>query len=97
MLYRFFFRDKDNQPLTLSGFKDVKDDSGFDLWSDTTTLFTRVLKGHATAEEEKAAQNRANNIPELIVASGIIHIYFFDFLKQLTTFRRLIMSTAITH
>lgn len=78
MLYRLFFRDKNGQPLTLSGFKDIKDDPGFDLWSDTTTLFTHIFKGHVSAEEEKNAE---------IVASGIIHIYFFDFLKQLTTFR----------
>lgn len=78
MLYRLFFRDKDGQALTLSGFKDIKDDTGFDLWSDTTTLFTRILKGHVSAEDEKNAET---------LGAGIIHIYFFDFLKQLTTFR----------
>lgn len=79
MLYRLFFRDaRDGQPLTLSGFKDIRDDPGFDLWSDTTTLYTRIFKGHVSADEEKNAE---------IVASGIIQIYFFDFLKQLTTFR----------
>ncbi len=82
MLYRLFFRDQAGQELTLSGYKNIKDDPGFDLWSDTTTLFTRILKGHVNEQEEKAA---GNNEPE-IIASGIIHIYFFDFLKQLTTF-----------
>jgi predicted patatin/cPLA2 family phospholipase len=78
MLYRLFFRDANGEPLTLSGFKDIKDDPGFDLWADTTTLYTHIFKGHVSAVEEAQAE---------IVAAGIIHIYFFDFLKQLTTFR----------
>ena len=45
MLYRLFFRDGDGRPLTLSGFKVVEDDPGSDLWTDTTTLFTRILRG----------------------------------------------------
>ena len=81
MLYRLFFTgelDGVRQPLTLSGHKRIKDDPGLDLWSDTTTLFTRILKGHVTPEAEAQAET---------VASGIIVIQFFDFLKQLTTFR----------
>jgi predicted patatin/cPLA2 family phospholipase len=78
MLYRLFFRDHNGIPLTLSGFKDIKDEEGFDLWADTTTLFTRILRGHVSPADEQNAE---------IVAAGIIHIYFFDFLKQLTTFR----------
>ena len=41
-----FFRDGAGHPLTLSGHKLVKDDAGFDVWRDTTTLFTRVLRGY---------------------------------------------------
>jgi predicted acylesterase/phospholipase RssA len=78
MLYRLFLRDGDGRPLTLSGFKVVEDDPGSDLWTDTTTLFTRILRGHVEAEDEADAE---------VVASGIIKIYFLDFLKQLTTFR----------
>ncbi len=29
----------------LAGYKDVHDDPGFDLWSDTTTLYTRLYEG----------------------------------------------------
>jgi hypothetical protein len=59
--------------------KVVEDDPGSDLWTDdTTTLFTRILRGHVGAEDEADAE---------VVASGIIKIYFLDFLKQLTTFR----------
>lgn len=86
MLYRLFFHDKDGQPLTLSGFKNIKDDPGFDLWTDTTTLFTQIFKGHISAEEEKAARNDPLVLQNILLASGIINIYFFDFLKQLTTF-----------
>jgi cholesterol oxidase len=78
MLYRLHFSDSSGQPLTLAGHKVVEDDPGFDLWRDTTTLFTRVLRGHVgeVAGEE----------PE-VVAAGIIHIHGLDFGRQLTTFR----------
>ena len=78
MLYRLFVRDGAGRPLTLSGFKVVEDDPGSDLWTDTTTLFTRILQGHVKPEDEPQAQ---------IVASGIINIHLLDFFKQLTTFR----------
>ena len=79
MRYRLFFHDSTENPLTLSGFKVIEDDPGFDLWTDTTTLFTRILQGHVGPEKEKTDAK--------IVASGIISIYLLDFLKQLTTFR----------
>jgi predicted patatin/cPLA2 family phospholipase len=78
MLYRLYFADSAGHPLTLSGFKDVKDDPGFDVWSDTSTLYTQILQGHVKLEDESQAE---------IVAAGIINIYLLDFLKQLTTFR----------
>lgn len=87
MLYRLFFYDKTGQALTLTGYKEIKDDPGFDLWSDTTTLFTQILKGHISAEDEKVLRNNRQEFEEKLVASGIIQIYFFDFMKQLTTFR----------
>ncbi len=78
MLYRLYFRDGTGRPLTLSGFKLIRDDHRFDVLNDTTTLFTRILRGHVESEDEAHAE---------IVASGIIRIHFLDFLKQLTTFR----------
>jgi hypothetical protein len=78
MLYRLFFRDGTGRPLTLSGHKLVKDDAGFDVWKDTTTLFTRVLRGHVDEEGEAGAE---------IVASGVLRIRVRDFARQLTTFR----------
>ncbi len=78
MLYRLFFADSVGNPLTFNGFKDVKDDPGFDAWSDTSTLYTRILRGHVEPGGDDAAE---------VVASGIINIYLQDFAKQLTTFR----------
>lgn len=78
MLYRLFFRDGAGHPLTLSGHKLVKDDAGFDVWRDTTTLFTRVLRGHVDEASEASAE---------IVASGVLRIRARDFARQLTTFR----------
>jgi cholesterol oxidase len=78
MFYRLFLHHEKEGPLTLSGFKVVQDDRQHDVWADTTTLFTRLLRGHVKAEDEAQAE---------IFASGILHIYHLDFLKQLTTFR----------
>jgi predicted acylesterase/phospholipase RssA len=87
MLYRLFFHDDQGRALTLSGFKEVKDDRGRDLWHDTTTLFTRILGGYVDAAEEEAAKGDPEKFQQMVVASGIIVIQYFDFLKQLTTFR----------
>jgi cholesterol oxidase len=78
MLYRLWFHDGGGSPLTLTGFKVIKDDPGVDIWSDTTTLFTRILRGHVPPERDESAE---------IAASGIIVIHLMDFVKQLTTFR----------
>jgi len=44
MVYELAF-EHDNQPYYLAGKKEVRDDPGFDLWSDTTTLYTRLHEG----------------------------------------------------
>jgi hypothetical protein len=78
MLYRLYFRDGAGHPLTLSGFKLVKNDAGLTVWKDTTTLFTRVLRGHVDEHAEPGAE---------LVASGVLRIRARDFARQLTTFR----------
>jgi hypothetical protein len=78
MLYRLWFRDGVGHPVTMTGFKLVKDDAGFDIWKDTTTLFTRVLGGHVPEGGDEDAT---------VLASGVIVIRARDFAKQLTTFR----------
>jgi cholesterol oxidase len=78
MYYRLYFRDGAGHPLTLVGFKEVRDDPGLDVWSDTSTLYTRVLTGHVTAEQEPDAP---------VIATAILHILPRDFARQMTTFR----------
>ncbi len=78
MLYRLYFADSVGHPLTLSGFKDVHDGPGFDVWSDTSTLYVTILGGHVGADEEEGAP---------VVASGVLRILKADFVRQLTTFR----------
>ena len=44
MVYELSF-DVDHQPHYFAGHKIVHDDPGFDLWIDTTTLFSKLHKG----------------------------------------------------
>ncbi len=78
MLYRIHFRDPAGEAYTLSGLKEVRDDPGFDIWSDTSTLYTRIYRGTITEDQEDTAE---------IAGAGIIRITLPDFMKQLTTFR----------
>ncbi|GAA4623969.1 hypothetical protein GCM10023196_022370 [Actinoallomurus vinaceus] len=78
MRYRLYLRNAAGEHYTLVGTKMVTDDPGADLWSDTTTLYTRVLDGRVRpADDDRATA----------VASGIISVHLLDFLHQLTTFR----------
>ena len=78
MLYRLFFRDGVGHPLTLSGFKVVGAGPGLRAWRETTTLYTRVMRGHVEENDEPAAET---------VASGILRLRPASFLRQLSTFR----------
>jgi len=78
MRYHLHFVSPAGEPYTLSGIKQVRDDPGCDLWSDTSTLYTEIVRGHVSIQE----------VPEApLVASGVLHIYVRDFLEQLSTFR----------
>ena len=78
MLYRLFFRDGVGHPVTLAGFKVMRSHPPTYVWSDTTTLYTRLLRGHAEAGDDSGAE---------IVASGILRLGLLGFLRQLATFR----------
>ncbi|MFI8371970.1 patatin-like phospholipase family protein [Streptomyces sp. NPDC085466] len=78
MRYRLYFADRAGHRLTLSGYKDVSEDSRRGVWTDTSVLYTRVLRGHVDAGEEPGAET---------VATGTVRIRPGDFLRQLTTFR----------
>ena len=78
MLYRLHFTDAEDHPLTMTGFKVVRDDPGINnVWKDTSTLYTRVLAGHLEPDGDESAE---------VVAAGILHIEPLDFAQQLTTF-----------
>lgn len=49
MRYRLRCSDRDGRPVTFSGFKEVVDGPGLDIWTDTTTLFVTV---HAGPDEQ---------------------------------------------
>jgi hypothetical protein len=78
MLYRLFFRDGVGHLVTLAGFKTMTNRRGLHVWRDTTTLYTRLLRGHVEAGEDPGAE---------VVASGILRIHPLGFLRQLVTFR----------
>lgn len=78
MLYRLPFRGDRGTQFTLSGEKVVRDDPGFDLWDDTTTLFVKILEGRVDGNDE--AESR-------VWGAGVLHIRTVDFLRQLSTMR----------
>lgn len=72
MVYELAFAHAD-QPYYLAGKKHVRDDAGFDLLRDTTTLLT-------TLHEGSDATGR-------IVGAGVLKLGMGDFAKLLTTVR----------
>ena len=82
MLYCLHFQDGSGRQLTLLGFKSVRAGAaGMELarvWSDTSTLYTKLLEGHLEAEGDASAR---------VLAMGILHIEKTDFIRQLTTLR----------
>jgi cholesterol oxidase len=78
MVYRLYLRDHAGNDLTLSGFKDIQDKAGFDVWTDTTTLFTNLFKGRIKQKDE------AKLVPWAV---GILRISLSDFTKQMKTIR----------
>ena len=76
MRYRLLVRDLSGAPVTMTGRKAVRDDRGFDLWQDTTTLYVTLLAGHVGPGESGDP-----------VGAGVLRILPLDFARQLTTFR----------
>lgn len=76
MHYLLPFRDREGNPFTLYGFKEIEREDGGEVWAETTTLYTRVLAGH----------HRALPGAGPTAALGILTISPADFAEQLTTF-----------
>ncbi|WP_323742695.1 GMC oxidoreductase [Nocardioides islandensis] len=79
MLYRLWLTGPGGNPMTFTGFKEVRDEPGLDVWRDTSTLYVRVLEGHVDPDAGD------DGVP--VLGAGIITIHIPDFMKQLTTFR----------
>jgi cholesterol oxidase len=76
MRYRLWVRDVSGAPVTVCGVKDVHDDPELDLWRDTSTLATTLLRGHVPDGEDGE-----------VIGAGVLRILPLDFARQLTTFR----------
>ena len=85
MTYRLFFRTESGRKMTLSGTKHVQEKPGFDVWRDTTTLFTNLFDGYVEQADEAATP---------FVATGILRISASDFATELTTMRALAPTFA---
>jgi len=72
MIYEMAF-ERDGKQYYLAGKKEVRDDPGFDLWKDTTTLFTRLHEGTGKSGP--------------VVGSGILTLGVADLIKLLSTVR----------
>ncbi|MFC4469070.1 patatin-like phospholipase family protein [Streptomyces xiangluensis] len=78
MRYRLHFTDDQDKPLTLIGVKTVDSGNPLRMWSETTTLRTRVLRGHVPEGEEAIGE---------VAAEGVLRLTVPDLLRELTTFR----------
>lgn len=72
MVYELAF-EHEGESYYLAGKKEVRDDPGFDLWTDTTTLYTRLYEGTNTSGP--------------IVGAGILRLGIKDLIKLISTMR----------
>ena len=61
MKYRLVFTTPSGAPMTLLGYKDVGDDWGFDAWTDTTTLYARLVSGDRGRGRRRRRRARARH------------------------------------
>jgi hypothetical protein len=71
MRYRMPVRSADGQHFFLAGYKVIRDDRGFDVWADTTTLMVTVHGG----DDAEAP----------VIGRGILRIYAEDLKRQVKT------------
>jgi len=73
MKYDMKLSGKDNKVYFFSGFKDIQDNKGFDLWSDTSVLFITIYDGPGSDSP--------------VIGKGMLKIEINDFKAQLTTMK----------
>lgn len=79
MIYEMPFR-REGTPYYLAGRKEVRDDPGFDLWADTTTLYTRLHEGSDSSGP--------------IVGAGVLRLGVDDLIDLVSTMRAVDAPTA---
>lgn len=72
MVYELAF-DWDGGEYYLAGRKEVRNDPGFDLWTDTTTLFARLHRGNDASGE--------------VVGAGVLTLGTDDLMRMIPTIR----------
>ena len=72
MVYELAF-EHEGRPYYLAGKKEVRDDPGFDLWSDTTTLYTRLHEGRDPSGP--------------VVGAGVLRLGVDDLARLVSTMR----------
>ncbi len=77
MRYRLWFTDDQGMPHTLAGWKDVHHGPATRLWLDTSTLYTRLLRGHVPEGEDEGAT---------VAGAGTLHIQPMDLAATLKSF-----------
>lgn len=73
MQYRMKMTSEEDRVYYFDGLKVIRDDPGFDLWSDTTTLYITVYDG--------------DDSDRPVLGKGILKIAPEDFMRQMTTMR----------
>jgi hypothetical protein len=81
MVYELGF-ESGNKPYYLAGEKRVRNDPGFDLWRDTTTLFTNLHDG--------------NDRSGPVVGGGILSLGVRQLLDLIATFKPINGGNAAT-
>lgn len=70
MHYRLTFRDSKNECFDFFGYKVLQKEDGFDIWQETTTLYSQIFKSE---ESDKP------------IYAGVLELNVKDFAKQMTT------------
>lgn len=73
MKYNTVLRSKEGMVYYFSGYKEMENNKGLDVWLDTTTLFITIHEGESDLGK--------------ILGKGKLKIEPADFVKQLTTMR----------
>lgn len=84
MVYELAFL-RDGEPYYLAGHKVVRQDPGFDLWKDTTTLYTRLHKGRDTSGEVVGAGILSLGVTDLVRLLGTVEVPNADLTHRLET------------